>query len=258
MIKLNSVGKIFEGAATPAVQNVSLQVGRGEFLAILGESGSGKTTTLKLVNRLIEPTSGTIQIDNVDVASSDPVKLRRGIGYVFQEIGLFPHLSVRDNAGSVLRLLGQSPEQIRQRSDEMLAMVGLAPEEFGSRLPSELSGGQRQRVGVARALAARPGIMLMDEPFGALDPITRVALQDQFLAIRKELSLTVIMVTHDVNEALLMSDRIAVMQHGSIVAEGTPAQLLNRPGHAYAEALLSAPRNQTARINALLKEEGSR
>lgn len=258
MIKLNSVGKTFEGAATPAVQNISLQVARGEFLAILGESGSGKTTTLKLVNRLIEPTSGTIQIDNVDIASGDPVKLRRGIGYVFQEIGLFPHLSVRDNAGSVLRLLGQSPEQIRERSDEMLTMVGLAPEEFGSRLPSELSGGQRQRVGVARALAARPGIMLMDEPFGALDPITRVTLQDQFLAIQKDLSLTVIMVTHDVNEALLMSDRIAVMQHGSIVAEGTPAQLLSHPGHAYAEALLSAPRKQTAKINALLKGEGSR
>lgn len=229
-------------------------MGRGEFLAILGESGSGKTTTLKLVNRLIEPTAGTIQIDNVDVASTDPVMLRRGIGYVFQEIGLFPHISVRENAGAVLRLLGQSPEQIRERSDEMLTMVGLAPEEFGSRLPSELSGGQRQRVGVARALAAKPGIMLMDEPFGALDPITRVALQDQFQSIRKDLGLTVVMVTHDVHEALLLADRIAIMQHGKIVAEGTPAYLLRHPGHAYAEALLSAPRDQAAKLSALMKK----
>jgi osmoprotectant transport system ATP-binding protein len=253
VIKLNSVCKQFDGAASPAVLNVNLEVAQGEFLAVLGESGSGKTTTLKLINRLLDPTSGTIQINQIDVAASDPVLLRRGIGYVFQEIGLFPHLNVRENAGAVLRLVGQTPTQIRDRSEEMLTMVGLSPDEYGSRMPAELSGGQRQRVGVARALAAKPAIMLMDEPFGALDPITRVSLQAQFQTIRKELNLTVVMVTHDVNEALLMSDRIAVMQHGSIVAAGTPTQLMNAPGHPYAEALLAAPRTQAARIQALIE-----
>ena len=253
MIRLDGVGKTYDGGRTAAVQDVTLSVGAGELFVLLGESGSGKTTTLKLINRLIEPTSGRISIDGTDTASQDPVALRRSIGYVFQEIGLFPHLSVAENAGAVLHLLGRTRSEIDARTNEMLSQVGLDPDRFGQRSPDELSGGQRQRVGVARALAAQPRIMLMDEPFGALDPVTRVQLQDHFRQLQRTLSLTVVMVTHDVTEALLLGDRIGVMREGRLVAVGTPQEMMRNPGDPYAEQLVSTPRRQADALHRLLR-----
>jgi osmoprotectant transport system ATP-binding protein len=252
MIALDQVAKTYDGGRNYAVRDVSLVVAEGEFVVLLGESGCGKTTTLKMINRLIAPSAGTIRVDGDDTADLDPVALRRRIGYVFQEVGLFPHLSVAANAGAVLKLLGRPPADIARRTNAVLEQVGLDPTLFGRRRPAELSGGERQRVGVARALAARPRIMLMDEPFGALDPLTRAELQTQFRALQRELSLTVVMVTHDMTEALLLADRIAIMSDGTVVASGTPGALLANPGHAYAARLLAAPRQQADQLGKLL------
>ncbi len=258
MIKLTDISKSYGDSKIPAVNKLTLSVESGEFLVLLGESGCGKTTTLKMINRLIEPTSGTLEVAGRDVAQVDPVQLRRSIGYVFQEIGLFPHMTIGENVGAVPRLLGWSREKTARRSDELLELVGLEPAEFRGRRPDELSGGQRQRVGVARALAASPDVMLMDEPFGALDPITRSGLQDEFRKLQHRLSLTVVMVTHDVMEALLMADRIAVMEAGQIVAIGTPRALLENPGHPYAESLLDTPKRQADVLEQMMRRDDTK
>jgi osmoprotectant transport system ATP-binding protein len=237
---------------TPAVQDVSLQVPAGRLLVLLGGSGSGKTTTLKMINRLIEPTSGRVEVDGRDVRSLDPVQLRRSIGYVFQGVGLFPHLTVADNIAVVPRLLRWPKERIEERVQELLELVNLPPKEYRTRFPEELSGGQQQRVGFARALAAGPRVMLLDEPFGALDPITRDALRDEFQQIRGRLGFTAVMVTHDMTEALLAADLIAVMNVGRLVALGTPQELLKNPGDEFVASLLSTPMRQADRLEALI------
>src|SRR5262245_47594613 len=216
MIALDNVCKSYDGGGTYSVRDVSLTVPSGALLVLLGGSGCGKTTTLKMINRLIEPTSGCITIGGRDVRTLDPVELRRGIGYVFQGIGLFPHMSIADNVAVVPRLLGWPPERMAARVDELLTMVHLPPGQFRGRLPAQLSGGQQQRVGFARALAAGPRVMLLDEPFGALDPVTRDELREEFLRLRQRLDppLTAVMVTHDMTEALLSADRIVVMNEG--------------------------------------------
>ncbi len=251
MISLKNVSKSYGDSHPPAVRVISLEINRGQFVILLGESGCGKTTTLKLINRLIEPTSGAITIDGHNTASLNPVELRRAIGYVFQEIGLFPHMTVAENIGVVPRLLGWS----RNRIDKLLSLVGLDPSQHRHRLPAELSGGQQQRVGLARALAAEPKLMLMDEPLGALDPITRDDIQNEIRHLHQELHLTVVMVTHDITEALTLGDRIAVMKDGRIVAFGAPEQLLADPGHPYAEQLFAKTRRQTAFLDELLNRD---
>lgn len=236
----------------PAVDMVSLDVWRGEFLVILGESGSGKTTLLKAVNRLTPLTAGQITVEGKDIARGSPARLRRRIGYAFQGVGLFPHMSVAANVAITPRLLNWDAIEVTRRVNELLEMVGLPPREFRDRRPAELSGGQRQRVGVARALAAAPGIMLLDEPFGALDPLTRDELQREYRAIHDRLALTTVMVTHDMNEALLMADRIGVMKEGQLLQLGTPHELLAEPAGAYVQRLMSKPREQAERVDAML------
>lgn len=206
--------------------NLSLEVNRGETLVLLGRSGSGKTTTMKLINRLIDPTSGALRIDGKATVEWDAIALRRRIGYVIQEIGLFPHLTVEENIGVVPRLEGWEPERVASRARELLSMVGLEPSRFGSRYPKELSGGQRQRVGVARALAADPPIILLDEPFGALDPITRREIQQEFRALQEKLHKTMVFVTHDIGEAFILGTRIALLKDGEMILLGPPAELL--------------------------------
>ncbi|MBD3258288.1 ATP-binding cassette domain-containing protein [candidate division GN15 bacterium] len=257
MISLTNVTKTFSTTGPPAVDNFSLSVPEGQLLVLLGESGSGKTTTLKMINRLIEPTRGSIEIDGENALLADPVALRRRIGYVFQGIGLFPHLTIAENVGAVPRLLGWPREDINSRVDELLSLVGLDPVAFADRFPSELSGGQQQRIGVARALAARPRLMLMDEPFGALDPLTRDELQPEFTRLHRELGLTVVLVTHDMTEALLLADRIAVMKDGELIATGTPSEMLQRPANDYVAALMATPKRQADQLEAIAGSESS-
>jgi osmoprotectant transport system ATP-binding protein len=211
------------------VDGLNLQVERGETLVLLGRSGSGKTTTLKLINRLLEPTEGEVLVDGRSTTAWDPIRLRRGIGYVIQEVGLFPHFTVERNVGLVPSLEGWPAERIRARTEELLRLVGLEPGQFAHRRPHELSGGQRQRVGVARALAVDPPILLMDEPFGALDPVTRSEIQREFRGLRERLNKTIVFVTHDVREALLLASRIAVMQNGRLVGVYSPQDFLAAP-----------------------------
>ena len=256
MIEVQRISKAFDSPPSYAVREVSFGVEAGEKLVILGESGCGKTTTLKMINRLTEPSSGKIRIGGVDTSTVSPVTLRRNIGYVFQEIGLFPHMTVAANIGAVPRLLGWSANRISSRVDELLELSGLEAAEFRWRLPGELSGGQRQRIGLARALAAGPEVMLMDEPFGALDPITRASIVDEFKMIQRRLKLTVVLVTHDMMEALLLADRIAVMKSGRIVTIGTPGQLLSDPGDPYVAALLDNPRRQAEQLSDITKPRG--
>jgi osmoprotectant transport system ATP-binding protein len=242
MIRLDGVGKIYPDGTT-AVAGLSLEVRRGELLALVGPSGCGKSTILRMVNRLIQPTSGRILIDGVDVTDVDPVRLRRGIGYVIQAGGLFPHRRIRANVSTVPNLLGWDAARARARADELLEMVGLDPETFGDRYPHELSGGQQQRVGVARALAADPPVLLMDEPFGAVDPIQRDRLQDQFHAVRSELGKTVLLVTHDIDEAVRLADRIAVLSTGGRLEQiDSPATVLGAPASRFVADFVGSDR----------------
>jgi osmoprotectant transport system ATP-binding protein len=222
------------------ISNLNLQIARGETLMLLGRSGSGKTTTLKLINRLLEPSGGEILVAGREIRSWNPIELRRGIGYVIQDAGLFPHWTVERNIGLVPTLLGWSPDKIRTRVREMLSLVGLAPEEFAARRPAGLSGGQRQRVGVARALAADPPILLMDEPFAALDPITRSDLQKEFRALAQRLQKTIVFVTHDLREALFLGTRIALLDQGRLIGVYQGAEFLKAREpeiHAFAASL---------------------
>lgn len=255
MIQLDQVAKSYDSGRTHIVDALDLSVPKGALLVLLGESGCGKTTTLKMINRLIEPTAGAISVDGKDTRSLDPVALRRRIGYVFQGVGLFPHMTVAENVGVVPQLLGWEPERIAERVTELLDLVGLAAGEFGPRNPDALSGGQRQRVGVARALAAEPPVVLMDEPFGALDPVTRDTLQTEYRRIHDALGLTTVMVTHDMTEALLLADTIAVMEAGKIVRSGSPAELLREPGHPTVDQLLRTPMRHAERLKALVDPE---
>ena len=256
IIAYADVAKRFDGGRVTAVDHVSLAVAEGEFLAIVVGSGSGKTTLLRLANRLIEADGGTITVEGEDVRAADPIRLRRRIGYVFQSGALFPHMSVADNIGTTPRLLGWSAQDISARVDELLDLVRLERTLYRDRLPHELSGGQRQRVGVARALAARPRIVLMDEPFGALDPLTRDALGEDYRELHRKLGLTTVMITHDMTEAILLADRIAVMRAGQLLAQGTPAELA-ASGDPYVGELLRTPRRQAERLNAALPPGGA-
>ena len=242
MIQLDAVSKTFPGTTTASVDAVSLDIPEGATVALIGPSGCGKTTTLRMINRLIEPTSGRIRVAGQDVSSGDPILLRRTIGYVIQNVGLFPHMTVAQNIATVPRLLGWTQKKIDARTDEMLHLVGLDPAIMRARRPSALSGGQRQRVGVARALAADPPVMLMDEPFGAIDPIARTRLQDEFKAILRRVKKTVVMVTHDMEEALRMADRIAIMRDGKLLQYDTPATLLASPADPFVDAFLGPDR----------------
>jgi osmoprotectant transport system ATP-binding protein len=253
MIRLDAVSKSFDGGASFAVRSVSLDIPRGAFVALVGGSGSGKTTTLKMINRLIAPDAGQVYIAGEAADTQVSHELRRRIGYVFQGIGLFPHLTVAENIGITLKLLRRSSAEIDALTLELLSLVDL-PAEFASRLPSALSGGQRQRVGVARALAAKPRIMLMDEPFGALDPLTRDALGTEYRRLHDRLGLTTLMVTHDVMEAVLLADRIIAMRAGRVVADGSPRALMEQRADPEIERLMDMPRRQAARVQALLDE----
>jgi osmoprotectant transport system ATP-binding protein len=259
LIAYEHVGKSFDGGRGTervlAVDDVSLEVAEGEFLAIVGGSGSGKTTLLRLTNRLIDADSGTVTVEGEDVRAADPIRLRRRIGYVFQSGGLFPHISVADNIGITPKLLGTPAAEISSRVDELLDLVRLDRAQHRDRMPHELSGGQRQRVGVARALAAKPRIVLMDEPFGALDPLTRDALGDDYRALHHKLGLTTIMITHDMTEAILLADRVAVMRGGRLLALGTPSELSDSTD-TYVGELLQTPRRQAARLKMLLPRNG--
>jgi osmoprotectant transport system ATP-binding protein len=245
------------GPDTLAVDDISFTAANGELVVLVGESGCGKTTTLKLINRLIEPTSGRILVAGQDVTRVDAVRLRRSIGYVFQGVGLFPHMTIGENIGVTPALLGWHADRIAARIDYLLDLVHLPPEQFRDRSPDELSGGQAQRIGFARALAVEPGVMLLDEAFGALDPLTRDILRDDFLSIHKKLELTSILVTHDMTEALLLADRIIVIRAGKILQNGAAHELLAAPADPYIEKLLSTPRRQSAELDALMADKTS-
>src|ERR671915_2597299 len=244
VVAFENVTKRYGGPGTPpAVDDLTLSVPAGEICVLVGPSGCGKTTSMKMVNRLIEPTSGRITIGGQDVASLPAVELRRRIGYVIQQVGLFPHLTVGENVAVVPRLLRWTPSRIRERTDELLDLIGLEPGTYRSRYPTELSGGERQRVGVARALAADPPVMLMDEPFGAVDPIRRDRLQNEFLRLQEQVRKTVIFVTHDVDEAIKMADRIAILQRGGILAQyDRPEVVLAEPASEFVEHFVGADR----------------
>ena len=250
VISFANVSKSFGGAA-PVLDGVSLDVRAREFLAIVGPSGSGKTTLLRLVNRLIDPTSGTVRVGDEDVQGGDAVSLRRRIGYVFQGVGLFPHMTVAENIAITPKLLQWDNARIVERIDTLLELVRLDTSKYRDRFPAQLSGGEAQRVGVARALAAEPKIVLMDEPFGALDPLTRDALGDDVRRLHDELGLTTVMITHDMLEALLLADRIAVIRGGRIVADGSPKSLMSGEQDAYVRELMATPRRQAERLRAL-------
>jgi osmoprotectant transport system ATP-binding protein len=229
-LEFRDVTKVYPGSDQPAVDHLSLEVPAGEVCVLVGPSGSGKTTAMKMVNRLISITEGDILIAGRGVRGMDLTELRRGIGYVIQQVGLFPHMTLEDNIGTVPRLVGWDKHRIKQRARELLELVGLDPERDARRYPSQLSGGQRQRVGVARAMAVDPPLMLMDEPFGAIDPITRTRLQDEFLRLQERIGKTVVFVTHDIDEAIKMGDRIAILREGGVLAQyDTPSELLLNP-----------------------------
>jgi osmoprotectant transport system ATP-binding protein len=242
MIEIRDLVKRFDAVARAAIDHLTLTVPAGEVCVLIGPSGCGKTTTMRVINRMIDPDGGTVHVAGRDIMSVDPVELRRSIGYVIQQIGLFPHWSIAQNIGTVPRLLGWDDARIARRVDELLALVGMEPAGYRDRFPRELSGGQRQRIGVARALAADPPVMLMDEPFGAIDPITRARLQDEFLNILRSLRKTVVFVTHDIDEALKMGDRIAIMRDGALVQYDTPEAILARPADRFVESFVGSDR----------------
>jgi osmoprotectant transport system ATP-binding protein len=250
MIDVDGLVKKYGG--TTAVAGVSFRVERGELVALVGDSGSGKTTTLKMINRLIEPDAGRVSIDGRDTAALEPHALRRSIGYVFQGVGLFPHLTVGENVAVPLRLAGFTGDRVRARLGELMQLVEL-DEALLAHLPSELSGGEQQRAGVARALAASPSVLLLDEPFGALDPLTRDRLQQAFGALRQRLGLTAVFVTHDVAEAVLLADRIGVMRAGRLLQLGTAAELARQPADADVARLVDTPRRQSQLVAARLE-----
>jgi osmoprotectant transport system ATP-binding protein len=250
-IAFDNVSKSYEQGRVMVLDRVSLDVREREFLAVVGPSGSGKTTLLRLVNRLIDPTTGHVKVEGEDVQRVDAVTLRRRIGYVFQGVGLFPHMTVAENIAITPRLLGWDDARMAERVDELLALVRLDRTKHRDRLPAQLSGGEGQRVGVARALAARPKIVLMDEPFGALDPLTRDALGADYRALHDELGLTTVMITHDTLEAVLLADRVAVIHGGRIIADGTPQTLMNEAQDDYVRELMATPRRQAERLRRL-------
>jgi len=240
-IRLEEVRKEFDG--TIAVGRLTLDIPSGELVVLIGPSGCGKSTVLRMINRLIEPTSGRMFLGNEDITRADPVQLRRRIGYVIQNVGLFPHQTVRDNVATVPRLVGWAKARVNSRVDELLSLVGLHPDRFASRYPHELSGGQRQRIGVARALAADPAVLLMDEPFSAVDPIVRGALQDEFLRLQSTVGKTIVFVTHDVDEAVRLTDRIAVLSEGGKLEQyGTPAEILSKPANNFVADFVGSDR----------------
>ncbi|MGI5398651.1 betaine/proline/choline family ABC transporter ATP-binding protein [Streptomyces sp. CA-135486] len=240
-MKLEDLTKRYPGSPSPAVDNVSMEIMPGETVILVGPSGCGKSTTLKMINRLIEPTSGRIRINDEDVTDMDPVKLRRKIGYAIQSSGLFPHMTVAENIALVPKMVGWPKSKVRDRVEEMLDLVGLDPREFHGRYPRQLSGGQQQRVGVARALAADPPVLLMDEPFGAVDPITRDHLQDELIRLQRELHKTIVFVTHDFDEAIKLGDRIAVLRERSHIAQfDTPEAILANPADDFVSGFVGA------------------
>jgi len=240
LLSFKGVTKIFDNFT--AVDDLTLDMGSGETIVLIGPSGCGKTTTLRMINRLIEPTAGNIYIDGTDIAKINAVELRRNIGYVIQQIALFPHMNISQNIGLVPYLKNWPESKRNKRVDELMEFVGMPPEKFSRRYPHELSGGQQQRIGVARALAADPDIILMDEPFGALDPITRGTLQDELLEMQDELKKTVIFVTHDMDEALKLADKIAVMKDGKVLQYDSPERLLRKPSHGFVEEFIGKDR----------------
>ncbi|PZX05736.1 osmoprotectant transport system ATP-binding protein [Psychrobacillus insolitus] len=241
MIKFEHVSKVYTDGFK-AVDSVNFKIPEGEFLVLIGPSGSGKSTTMKMINRMIPHTNGTISIDGKDITKLNPSELRRNIGYVIQQIGLFPHYTIEKNIAIVPELKGWDKEKIQARVKELLIMVDLDPEIFGKRYPKELSGGQQQRVGVARALASDPRVLLMDEPFGALDPITRDQLQDQLISLQRKLKKTIVFVTHDMDEALKLGDRIAIMKDGNLIQIDTPEKILQEPASTFVEEFIGKDR----------------
>jgi osmoprotectant transport system ATP-binding protein len=242
VIEIRDLVKRFDAGSRPAIDHLTLTVAEGEVSVLIGPSGCGKTTTMRIINRMIDPDGGTVHVAGRDIMKVDPVELRRSIGYVIQQVGLFPHWSIARNIGTVPHLLGWDAARIAKRVDELLALVGMEASQYRDRYPRELSRGQRQRVGVARALAADPPVMLMDEPFGAIDPITRTRLQDEFLNILRSLRKTVVFVTHDIDEALMMGDRIAIMRDGALVQYDTPEAILAQPADRFVESFVGSDR----------------
>jgi osmoprotectant transport system ATP-binding protein len=243
-LEFRNVSKTYDGSAEPAIQDLSFEVPAGEICVLVGPSGCGKTTAMRLVNRMIEMSAGDILVGGVSVRTRRPADLRREIGYAIQQIGLFPHLTIADNIATVPRLLGWSRERIRARVDELLALIGLDPAEMRGRYPAQLSGGQRQRVGVARALAADPPLLLMDEPFGAIDPINRSRLQNELLALQARLRKTIVFVTHDIDEAIKMGDRIAILREGGVLVQyDTPDAILADPADDFVARFVGADRS---------------
>ncbi|WP_052887922.1 ABC transporter ATP-binding protein [Thermogemmatispora carboxidivorans] len=239
-IAFHEVSKYYRGASKPAVDHVSFEVAESSICMLLGTSGSGKTTLLRMVNRLIEPSSGTITIDGHSILEENPIQLRRRIGYVIQQVGLFPHMTIAENVRLTAEIAGWSKDRMERRVDELLTLVGLDPAEYRRRYPRQLSGGQQQRVGLARALASDPAILLMDEPFGALDAITRVHLQDELQRIQREMRKTILFVTHDVEEAFRLGDQIAILSEGRLVQIGSPVDLLLRPADEFVSRLIGS------------------
>ena len=251
MIKIEKLTKIYPGSTKAVVDELDLHVKKGEICVLVGASGCGKTTTMRMINRLVDITSGNIFVDGKDISTLDPIELRLGIGYVIQEMGLFPHYTIEKNIATVPRERTWDKARIAARVKEMMEMVELDPAVYARKKPSALSGGQKQRVGVARALAADPPIMLMDEPFGALDPITRANLQNEFLSIQARIKKTIVFVTHDIDEAVKMGDKIAVMQHGKLAQYGTPHEILTKPENEFVESLVG--RNRILKRFTLIK-----
>ncbi len=243
-VELRNVSKKFAAEARPVLDHVSFRVEPGETLVLLGSSGAGKTTALRTINRLVEPDEGEVEVEGREVREWDPIRLRRRTGYVIQDVGLFPHLSVAENVELIPKLEGWSVERRGERVSELLTLVGLPPERFAHVRPKELSGGERQRVGVARALAFDPPLLLMDEPFGALDPVNRRRMQDEFLEMKRKLAKTIVIVTHDVPEAMKLGDRIGVMHAGKLLQLGSPAEILDRPADDFVAELVDARRAQ--------------